>query len=323
MKKKSVKITIWIIALLGILVFIMAISWSSMINLMLPADSRPGKIHFPAQKVSASEFDRIAQGLEGSYGKIFNHIKRFREAGILSYDGPETCLKCHAEITITDLRSGESEKVDLMDNLTHSAHYRFYTREHPNVYGFNGKLADDFAMGKIDRPCPKPGSFAMTAWADFVIKDDGDTLSEGCGQCHIGGEYQAPVAEMMPWYHTRQSEKDAIDCLICHAVAYDMNKKQVVTDVNGRKRWSQDRSMTAALSVTHTTSQACLRCHQHNMGGDIYIDPADSSYMESQLNTGKERPRVLHPGSKRGTPFSPSWDVHAAAGINCSASTIW
>jgi len=27
---------------------------------------------------------------------------------------------------------------------------------------------------------------------------------------------------------------------------------------------------------------------------------------------------VLHPGSKRGTPFSPSWDVHAAAGVNCT-----
>ena len=40
--------------------------------------------------------------------------------------------------------------------------------------------------------------------------------------------------------------------------------------------------------------------------------------MESMTNTGYNRPRVLHPGSKRGTPYSPSWDVHAAAGLNCT-----
>jgi len=172
-------------------------------------------------------------------------------------------------------------------------------------------------MGKINRPCPKPGSFAMTAWAEIVVTEKGDTLSEGCGQCHIGGEYQAPLGEIMPGYTTTQDEKDAIDCLICHAVAYDMNTKQVTIDANGRKRWTQDRSLYAAMSVGRPTSQDCLRCHQHNFGGDVYIDPADSSFMPSQLNAGTNHPRVLHPGSKRGTPFSPTWDVHAAAGVQC------
>ena len=83
-------------------------------------------------------------------------------------------------------------------------------------------------MGKINRPCPKPGSFAMTAWAEIVVTEKGDTLSEGCGQCHIGGQYQAPLGEMMPFYQTTDEEKDVIDCLICHATAYDMNKKQVI-----------------------------------------------------------------------------------------------
>jgi hypothetical protein len=100
-------------------------------------------------------------------------------------------------------------------------------------------------------------------------------------------------------------------------MAYDMNKKQVVQHTDGRWYWDQDRSMKAALSVVRPTSQNCLRCHQHNFGGDIYVDQADSSYHESLVNTGDPRPRVLHPGSKRGTPFSPSWDVHAAAGFNC------
>lgn len=318
MKRTSKKIVMWGLPTLIILVFLAINSWSTMINMMLPSDSRPGKVNFLSENVTAQEFEAIARSLEYSYDADFSHIEKFREAGITSYEGPKTCLQCHETMAITDLATQEEREEDLMDNLLHSAHYRFYTERHPNVYGFNGELADNFAMGKINRPCPKPGSFAMTAWAEIVVTGHGDTLSEGCGQCHIGGQYQAPVGEMMPGYKTQLVEKEAIDCLICHAVAYDMNEKQVVVDNNGRKRWAQDRSMKAALSVTTTTSQTCLRCHQHNFGGDIFVDEADSSYMESQVNTGHERPRVLHPGSKRGVPFSPSWDVHAAAGVNCT-----
>ncbi len=150
-----------------------------------------------------------------------------------------------------------------------------------------------------------------------MVTQAGDTLSEGCGQCHIGGQYQAPLGEMMPLYKTLAMEKEAIDCLICHAAAYDMNQKQVVVDDNGRQRWGQDRSLRAALSVTTPSAEACLRCHQHNFGGDIFVDPAGPEFAQSLENLGHERPRVLHPGSKRGTPYSPSWDVHAAAGISC------
>ena len=32
-------------------------------------------------------------------------------------------------------------------------------------------------------------------------------------------------------------------------VVYDMNRKQVVTDANGRNRWDQDRSWTAAEAL--------------------------------------------------------------------------
>ena len=293
-------------------------SWSRIINLMMPVDSRPGKITFAVEQVSPEEFDKVAAGLTERFKGDFKHIERFRKAGITAYEGPQTCLSCHREITFKDATTGKSRTEDLMANVTSSAHYRFYTSKHPSVYGFNGKLADNFPMGKIDRPCPKPGSFAMTAWAEQVVTKSGDTLSEGCGQCHIGGQYQAPLGEIMPGYRTLDEEKDAIDCLICHAAAYDMNRKQVVRDANGRLRWDQDRSLTAALSVTNSTSQTCLRCHQHNLGGDMYVDSLDPSFMQSMQNTGQERPRVLHPGSKRGTPFSPSWDVHAAAGVNCT-----
>ncbi len=290
-----------------------------MINWMLPADSRPAAIVYSAEILTQDGFESAAETLastpRGAAGE-FRHIERFREAGILSYEGPSTCLECHQKITYQD-DTGNEKTADLMDNLVSSAHYRFFTKDHPNVYGFNGELADNFPMGKINRPCPKPGSFAMTAWAELVVTQAGDTLSEGCGQCHIGGQYQAPLGEMMPLYRTGGKEKNTIDCLICHAVAYDMNRKQVVTDANGRNRWGQDRSLLAAMSVTSPTAEACLRCHQHNFGGDIYIDAAGPEFMESLQNLGHTRPRVQHPGSKRGTPYSPSWDVHAAAGMSC------
>jgi hypothetical protein len=307
------------VLLLPILMALMAgcAMWSGTINRMLPASNRPSKVTFDSVSVSPHEFDQIAAQLETEKGHEFPHVKRFRDAGILQYQGPKTCLTCHEKISYKDLTSGKQESQDLIRNLTTSAHYRFYSTEHPNVWGFNGQLADNFRMGKIDRPCPKPGSFAMTAWAMAVPLKSGDTLSEGCGQCHVGGQSTAPLGEMMPGYRTLGKEKDALDCLICHSQAYDMNKKQVVKSENGEWFWGQDRSLRAALAVTRPTSQACLRCHQHNLGGDIYVDSLDSSFMESLTHTGTNRPRVMHPGSKRGTPFSPSWDVHAAAGIAC------
>ena len=308
-----------LVIMLALLAILVAVFWSHLINWMLPGDSRPANISYPVEAVTQAGFETAAAQLGstpfGAAGE-FKHIGRFREAGILAYEGPATCLGCHDKITYDDGRGNEISE-DLMTNLTNSVHYRFFTTGHPNVYGFNGKLADNFAMGKVNRPCPKPGSLAMTAWAELVVTQGGDTLSEGCGQCHIGGQYQAPLGELMPFYRTQGREKDAIDCLICHAVEYDMNRKQVVTDANGRNRWGQDRSLVAAMSVTTPTAEACLRCHQHNFGGDIYVDPAGPEFMESMQNPGKERPRVLHPGSKRGTPYSPSWDVHAAAGLSC------
>jgi hypothetical protein len=308
-----------VLSLVLILGLAMVLGWSRMINLMLPADSRPASVAFPAGTAGPQALQTALDRLEKNHADQFagfDHIAHFEEAGITSYAGPATCLGCHEQLTYED-QEGAAHTVDLMDNLTNSVHYRFFAKSHPNVYGFNGELADNFAMGKINRPCPKPGSFAMTAWAEIVVTTAGDTLSEGCGQCHIGGQYQAPLGEMMPLYSTQTAEKEAIDCLICHSVAYDMNERQVVIDPNGRKRWGQDRSLAAALSVGTPTSPACLRCHQHNFGGDVYVESTAPHHMESLLNPGTTRPRVMHPGSKRGTPFSPEWDVHAAAGVSC------
>ncbi|MFN2369757.1 MAG: nitrite reductase [Candidatus Krumholzibacteriia bacterium] len=295
----------------------LVIGWPHLINAMLPAGSRPVAMTFPVQTVDDAGFARVAAGVAADLpDRELAHVARFGDAGIRAYAGPRTCLRCHRTVRWT-LPDGTTGEADLMDNLLGSAHYRFYTKAHPNVWGFDGRSADGFPMGKINRPCPKPGSFAMTAWAELVVTQRGDTLSEGCGQCHIGGQAQAPLGGMMPLYRTLAVEKDAIDCLICHAAAYDMDRKQVERDANGRLRWGQDRSLRAALSVGRPQAAACLRCHQHNLGGDIYVEEGAEEFMPGLVATGADRPRVLHPGAKRGTPFSPAWDVHAAAGLSC------
>ena len=294
-----------------------ALAWPHLINGMLPAGSRPVAMTFPVETVDEAGFDALAAELAAACPDAdLAHAARLREAGVRGYEGPRTCLACHPTVSWTG-PDGATGSADLLDDVTGSAHYRFFTTGHPNVWGFDGTLADGFPMGKINRPCPKPGSFAMTAWAELVVTQRGDTLSEGCGQCHIGGQAQAPLGEMMPFYRTLDVEKEAIDCLICHAAAYDMERRQVVRDANGRLRWGQDRSLRAALSVGRPGTAACLRCHQHNMGGDVYVEQGAEAFMPSLVANGGARPRVLHPGSKRGTPFSPAWDVHAAAGLTC------
>ena len=181
-------------AVLLIVVVVVGLSWSHLINSMMPADSRPSRVPQVVVPVTPEEFETIVTALEIEFPQAssdFTHVGLFREEGILSYDGPATCLECHETLDYTDAE-GQEQTVKLMSNLTDSAHYRFFTKDHDNVWGFNGKKADNFAMGKLNRPCPKPGSFAMTDWAETVTTADGNTLSEGCGQCHIGGQYQAP-----------------------------------------------------------------------------------------------------------------------------------
>lgn len=292
--------------------------WPRVLNAFLPPGSRPGRIPFAVERVTPEEFGRIADRLREALPPSYRHADRFREAKIFAYEGPRTCLKCHSTLKVKDPRSGKTRRVGLLADVLGSVHYRFFSDRHPNVWGFNGKRADPYPMGKVDRPCPKPGSFAFTAWAEVVRAKDGRAYSDGCGQCHIGGEYQPPLGELLPGYRPLAVEGEAIDCLICHAALYDMNRKVVVTDPDGRRRWGQDRSMMAALSVGKTTAQTCLRCHQHNLGGDLYVDRKDPSFMEWTRNLGTDRPRIRHPGSKRGTPYSPSWDVHAAAGMACT-----
>ena len=141
---------------------------------------------------------------------------------------------------------------------------------------------------------------------------DGIVLrSEGCGQCHIGGNYHPATEKMMPVGDVPYEAKEGIDCLICHAAEYDMNQRYVIQDDRGL-RWNQDRSMRAALTVGRAANHNCLNCHQHNMGGDAYIHNVAAKHL------GDKHQRLLHTGAKRGNPFSPQHDVHSAAGIKCT-----
>jgi hypothetical protein len=248
------------------------------------------------------------------------HIEYFRKAGIRQYEGPKTCLTCHATIEV-EHADGTRSTVDTLDDLVNSVHFKFQSASGGfSTYGYDGRQVNagphKIPVGKIDRACGIPGSFTWTGWAALVAsrpehaKGEVVLRSEGCGQCHIGGNYQPATEKMMPIGDVPSLAKEGIDCLICHAADYDLNRRIVIQDQYGL-RWDQDRSLRAALSVGPIRTENCLRCHQHNMGGDAYVHNAAAQAL------GYQHQRILHHGAKRGNPFSPQDDAHAAAGIQC------
>ena len=253
----------------------------------------------------------------------YPHIKYFRDAGIRRYVGPETCLRCHASIRV-EHADGTHARVDTLQDVVDSVHFTFQSDAAGfSTYGYDGRQVNGpgsrkIPVGKINRACGIPGSFSWTGWAALVAARAGGTSteqvelrSEGCGQCHIGGNYQPATEKMMPIGDVPANAKEGIDCLICHAAEYDMNQRHVIRDAGGL-RWNQDRSLRAALTVRPVANPNCLRCHQHNMGGDAY------AHNEAAKSLGYENRRLLHRGAKRGNPFSPADDAHAAANIQCT-----
>ncbi len=328
-KNRGLRITSRTLFILTLLAVIVQSNWSHLINRMMPAELRPKKINYPVESVTAEQFEALAASLVSrgqsaerrenellrklrsrEHASQFDHIQYFRKGGIRSYEGPSTCLKCHQTIQVENDK-GEYRQVNLRKDLTSTTHFTFAPKNGFSTYGYNGEPVANFPLGKMDRACGVTGTFTWTGWAELIPTAKGDTLSEGCGQCHIVGQYGPISGAMMPGYSPTDAEWEATDCLICHAAEYDMNQRQVVRDRDGRMRWNQDRRFIAALSVGKPTDETCLRCHQHNLGGDTYPGNLAS------LQLGEEHPRILHPGAKRGTPFAPDWDVHAAAGLEC------
>ncbi len=251
----------------------------------------------------------------------YRHVELFRQAGIRQYEGPSTCLQCHPTIRVQD-HVGNVSDVKTLDDVAGSVHFQFQRIASGfSTFGYDGREVNapgsrPIPVGKIDRACGIPGSFSWTGWAALVETKpedaEGKTVmrSEGCGQCHIGGGYHPATEKMMPFGEVPRAIKEGIDCLICHSRTYDMNYRYVIEDEYGM-RWNQDRTMRAALTVGMPSSENCLLCHQHNMGGDAYPQNAAAHAL------GFKNQRLLHTGSKRGNAWHSSNDVHASAGIQC------
>ena len=262
------------------------------------------KPEFKQEKVNAR------QVIEEAKKKGYDHALRFEKYGITSYEGPKTCLKCHETIRVQNPDTGEWEDVKTIDNVVESVHMKWYSIPQYtfDVHGKRVKLP----MGMIDRACGIPGAQSGIAWAlQIKNQEDGKIYSEGCGQCHIGGTYGPPVYRMMrevsPMGKITKNEKESVDCLICHAKEYDISKKEVIKDKHGF-RWAQDRSLKAAVSVGIPTTWNCRLCHDHNFVGDNGPD---------NVKTAAGTHSIIHQYVKRGSPYTPKQDVHAAAGMSC------
>jgi len=265
------------------------------------------------------ERERLLKGLPSlKRGVGYDHIRYFREAGVLSYKGPETCLSCHKAIRVIE-PDGSVRERPLMQDVMETSHFQLFAmRPGFSTYGYDGRQVNEegrsIPVGKVDRACGIPGSFTWTGWAALIEAKPKDgkphLVSEGCGQCHIGGMYGPASDLMMPVGIDDAHREQGIDCLICHSDAYDMNRRYVIDDGVGL-RWNQDRSMKAALTVGRPTATMCLRCHQHNMGGDTYV------HNQAAKTVGYQNQRLLHGWSKRGAPFAAFDDVHAKAGMEC------
>lgn len=252
----------------------------------------------------------------------YPHIEHFRKAGIRRYEGPATCLTCHESFKV-EKGDGKVAQVHTLHDVVESVHFKFQqTAPGFTTYGYDGREVNaegtrPIPVGKIDRACGVPGTFSWLGWAELIKSKpahaNGETVlrSEGCGQCHIGGTPHPATEKMMPVGDVPAQAKEGIDCLICHSRTYDMNQR-VVIDGEGGRRWNQDRSMAAALTVGLPERENCLFCHQHNLGGDTFADNVAAK------NLGYRNQRILHAGAKRATPFSPATDVHAAAGMVCT-----
>jgi hypothetical protein len=169
---------------------------------------------------------------------------------------------------------------DALNEITHSVHWKLATPV-SNVQG----LPDSTEWGMSNRECALAGSTTLANWTAST-NGKFSVQAAGCGVCHIGSLSNPPMSGIKP----SDSEKNTADCLICHAENYDWSKRATVIKDSTGSHWGQDMSLKAALSITKTpTNNACLRCHEHSFSDDY----------------------------KRGTPYSPKNDVHAAAGLSC------
>ena len=130
--------------------------------------------------------------------------------------------------------------MDTLADLLDTVHYRFQSTSGGfTTYGYDARQVNTgvrpIPVGKIDRACGVPGSFSWTGCAALIetkpehAHGEVAMRSEGCGQCHIGGGFHPATENMMPggMVPTPEVAVEGLDCLICHAAAYDMNQRYV------------------------------------------------------------------------------------------------
>ncbi len=227
-----------------------------------------------------------------------DHTELWREAGITSYNGSATCIKCHE---------------DEVREVFHSYHYqeawentgvagttsavlggRYVYNDFCGAIFWNGTVNINY-IGKAILKAPPPEYEELK----------GKFIASGCSMCHGVSMGLIPSSEPTP------EQLGNIDCLACHAdpkvymagapgvVKY--HYKIVYKDEKGRWRYMVNPNISvwdlAANIYDKPTSTNCLACHAFSGGGPHFKRP----------NLG---PDLL--GN-----VSEEFDVHLARGLSC------
>lgn len=191
--------------------------------------------------------------------KIERKPAKCKAASMTEFLGAISCEKCH---------KGKIDEVASSVHFTHKSPVA-------NIDGING------SWGMANLFSGLAGAYSVNNWLGILDEKSGE--DSGCGRCHISGIY--------PKDDPTSEEKAQVDCLICHAPAYDMSLRKVRRDQFGEYFLSKDDRLSTAQSVKgQPPSQACERCHLKSAGGANY---------------------------KRGTPYNSLVDVHAAKKMLC------
>ncbi|KAA0258566.1 hypothetical protein FHQ18_05250 [Deferribacter autotrophicus] len=194
---------------------------------------------------------------------------------LTGYTGAFYCEKCHP---------------GAIEEVMNSIHYKWAGKLPPNYLIENGKaVTGGKEIGKKYKLGSCPGAYPLANYLGILPDKNGKKIGLGCGKCHVGGGYP-PVEFKKAMFE----QKNAIECLLCHAEEYDMSKRKVIKvgEKNGKPilRLTQDMSDKALQSVGRPTNEACMRCHYTAGGGPLF---------------------------KRGVDYADDTDVHAAIGLLC------
>lgn len=152
----------------------------------------------------------------------------------LTYQGPGTCLRCHA---------------DEAHEVFGSSHYQW---QGPDPFMLNLPNANRSKLSLIN-PSIAGG---VNSYCGNIVGNWG-----GCSSCHIGRGTEPSATES-----TAQLEN--IDCLLCHQKAYK-RKKDATTGLMVPDTANMAISMDQAVQTVHQPERAnCLQCHAKAGGGD-------------------------------------------------------